>query len=336
MRITICGGGSLGHVCLGVLSAQPDVEVCLLTGHPERWRNNIEVADPEGKVFVSDIRLITSEASAVIPDSDIVLFCLPGFAIESELEVIKPWLRKETVVGTIVSSTGFFFFAHKVLGCDASLFGFQRVPFIARSTQYGQKANLLGYKSSLAIVVENVNEPQNFARLIERLFLTPVSLLGSFYEVALTNSNPILHTARLYSMWHEYDGEVYDNCILFYKEWTVEAAQWLIDMDREFFALLHVLPMNANAIPTLLDYYESTDAPSLCHKLQSIGAFQSIPAPMKQLPEGGWVPDFESRYFTEDFPYGLRFVRDLAHEHDVNTPHIDTVFEWGMSKIKQS
>ena len=53
-------------------------------------------------------------------------------------------------------------------------------------------------------------------------------------------------------------------------------------------------------------------------------------APMKQSP-AGWVPDFGSRYFTEDFPFGLRFIRDLAHTHRVSTPTIDRVYEWGLS-----
>jgi len=335
MKITICGGGSLGHVCLGVLSAQPDVEVCLLTRHPERWQPHVEVKDPDGKVYVSNIRLITDDAAVVIPGSDLVLFCLPGFAIEAELRNIQPYLDSQTVVGTIVSSTGFFFFAHQILGPKAKLFGFQRVPFIARTTEYGQKANLLGYKASLAVAIEHVSDAETLRATIERLFMTPVSLLGSFYEVALTNSNPILHTARLFTMWHEWAGQPYDHCLLFYKEWTIEAAQRLIDMDREFMTLLHALPMNPEAIPTLLDYYESVDAVSLCHKLQSISAFQTIPAPMRPLPDGGWVPDFESRYFTEDFPYGLRFVYDLAREHGVATPVIDEVYAWGISKINQ-
>ena len=51
---------------------------------------------------------------------------------------------------------------------------------------------------------------------------------------------------------------------------------------------------------------------------------------MKQSP-AGWVPDFGSRYFTEDFPFGLRFIRDLAHTHRVSTPTIDRVYEWGLS-----
>lgn len=334
-KITICGGGSLGHVCLGVLSSQSEVEVNLLTTRPESWSHQIKVTDQEGKVYESRIQHISSQPSEVIPGADIVLLCLPGFAIEETLQQIKPYLSQQTVVGTIVSSTGFFFAAHRILGDSAKLFGFQRVPFIARTDKYGQSANLLGYKPSLAIAVENVDDREFFRATICRLFQTPVTLLDSFYEVALTNSNPILHTARLFTMWRDWDGKPYDHCLLFYKEWTEEAAQLLIEMDQEFKTLTQSLPMNGDAIPSLLDYYESVDAASLCHKLQSIKAFQNIAAPMKELPEGGWVPDFESRYFTEDFPYGLRFIYELCRQQQLVTPHIDEVYAWGLSKIKK-
>ena len=51
MKICICGGGSLGHVCAGVLSEQPGVEVGILSGHPSKWGSSISVTDLEGKEY---------------------------------------------------------------------------------------------------------------------------------------------------------------------------------------------------------------------------------------------------------------------------------------------
>lgn len=329
MVITICGGGSLGHVCAGVLSSQEDVRVCILTRKPRDWGEHIDVTDCNGRLFTGTIDTVSDNPANVIPQSHIVLMCLPGFAIEEELNKIRPFLRKETVVGSIVSSTGFFFFAHRVLGNSAPLFGFQRTPFIARTTRYGHAANLLGYKSELAIACENIEDREEFRQTVEKLWLTPARLLNSYFEAALTNSNPILHTGRLYSMWKDWNGQTYDHNILFYKEWTVEASQVLIDMDAEFMNLVRALGVTEGAIPSLLEYYESTDAESLCRKISSIAAFQSITSPMTRVP-GGWVPDFQSRYFTEDFPFGLHFIKQLAEEKEVPTPTIDKVYAWGM------
>lgn len=330
-KVCICGGGALAHVCAGVLSSQPEVEVNIFTRKPELWSHQLEVTDSRGKVYNGNLNIISNSPEEALKDCDIVFLCLPGFAIEGTLNSIKPYIGN-AVVGSIVCSTGFFFAAHRILGEDARLFGFQRVPYIARTKEYGHTADLLGYKPQLAIAVENIEDNEAFRQLVETLWMTPVKLLGSHYEVSLTNSNPILHTGRLYSMWKDWDGEVYDHNILFYKEWTNEASQMLIDMDAEFMQLLDVLPVTKGAIPSLLEYYESQDAESLTRKITSISAFQNITSPMKEVV-GGWVPDFESRYFTEDFPYGLKYIWQLAHEKNIPCPNIDLVYEWGMSKI---
>ena len=331
MKICICGGGSLGHVCAGVMASRQDVELNILSGHPERWQKTITVTDLNGKQFVAKINHISSKPEEVVKGQDIILLCLPGYLIEKTLRDIKPFVGK-AAVGTVVSSTGFFF-AHDILGQDAKLFGFQRVPFISRVAEYGKTANLLGYKSSLAAVLENIEDSKSFRRDLERLFMTPVTLLSSFYEVALSNSNPILHTGRLYSMFHGRENEMFDHNILFYKEWTDEASQLLIDMDAEFFQLLDKL--NVHSLPSLLDYYESTDAASLTRIIQSIPAFQTITSPIKQV-EGGWMVDFESRYFTEGFPFGLRFIANIINKEHLPAPRINMVYQWGESLIKNN
>ena len=329
MKICICGGGGLGHVCAGVMASQKDVELNMLSGHPENWQNTITVTDLNGKQYIAKIKRVSSKPEEVIVGQDIILFCLPGYLIEKTLRDIKPYIGNATV-GTVVSSTGFFFFAHETLGDDAKLFGFQRVPFISRVSEYGKSANLLGYKSELAAVLENIGNREEFRTKLERLFITPVSLLESFYEVALSNSNPILHTGRLFTMFKGRENEVFDHNILFYKEWTDEASQKLIDMDAELFQLLNKL--GVHGIQPLLTYYESTDAVSMTKKITSIPAFQTIISPMIEV-NGGWMADFKSRYFTEDFPFGLRWIKEVAKRNNIETPVIDEVYDWGMSRI---
>lgn len=333
-RICICGGGNLGHVVTGFISARSDWEVSLLTRHPERWQQRLMVRTPDGTVLEGDIRQISNHPQEVIPDADMVLLCLPGFSIREELEHIRPFLRPGTAVGSIVSSTGFFFEAMELLPPTTPLFGFQRVPFIARTTAYGTSADLLGYKPQLHIAVEQTADRESLCATIERLFATPTVLLDSYYEVSLTNSNPILHPSRLYTMWSEWhEGIVYPQQSLFYEEWTDAASELLIAMDREFFSLMDVLPVKKGCIPTILDYYESTDAASLTRKLQSIQAFKGILSPMKPV-EDGFVPDFQSRYFTEDFPYGLRIIQQQARKHQLDIPVIDRVMAWGRGKLR--
>lgn len=332
MNICICGGGNLGHVISGYLGAKPDVNVGILTRHPGRWGRQIEVTLPNGSSLIGNLGIVTADAAMVIPQADIVLFCLPGMYIHSEIEKIKPFLKSNTVVGTVVSSTGFFFQAHELIP-KQPIFGFQRVPFIARTEQYGHKACLLGFKSELKVVIEHTAHAEALRCELERLFDTPVGLLNSFYEVSLSNSNPLLHTSRLYSMWKDWHtGVFYPRQSLFYEEWTPEAAQLYIDMDKEFQHLLRALGVDKDSIPPVLEYYESNDALSLCAKIRSIQAFKGIMSPMIEMPQG-WIPDIHSRYFTEDFGYGLSFIHKLGAQSDIAMPNIDKVFIWGQNII---
>ena len=329
MKVCICGGGSLGHVCAGVLGSRPDVELNLYTGHPDSWQQTVTVTDMDNRQFVGRLHRVSRIPGEVVAGQDLILLCLPGYLIEQMLRKIQPYIG-QAAVGSVVSSTGFFFFAHRIFGPDVRLFGFQRVPYISRVAEYGRSARLLGYKSGLAVAMEGIADRISFKTELERLFLTPVTLLDNYLEASLTNSNPILHTGRLYTMFAGRETEVFDHNILFYKEWTDEASQKLIGMDREFFRLLDALEIRS--IPTLLDYYESTDAGSLTRKISSIPAFQTILSPMVQVP-GGWVADFTSRYFTEDFPFGLRWIRELARIHQIDTPVIDEVYDWGIKRL---
>lgn len=334
--VTICGGGALGHVVAGWLSARNHAVVNILTGRPEKWQKKIVVDTPDEQILNGSIAKISNRAEDVIPESDIVLLCLPGYMIAKQLEVIKPFLKPSAYVGSVFSSTGFFFEALNILDNKQPLWGFQRVPFISRVNEYGKSAHLLGYKASHNIAIENVNNSQKveFAMMMQDWFERPIHVLQNFYEASLTNSNPLLHTSRLYTMFGgENEGRIFDRMIFFYEEWTEAAADLYIKMDEEFFRLLKVLPVSANYLSTVLDYYESNDAKSLANKLGSIQGFKGITSPMRQL-ENGWVADFESRYFTEDFPFGLKYIWQLAHDKGISCPNIDMVYEWGMSKIK--
>lgn len=331
MKVCICGGGNLGLVCTGYLGSQKGIDVVVYTGNPSLWQSEIEVVDPSNHTFLCHPSVISDNAGDLIPHSDMILLCLPGFALESTLKKILPYITEGTVIGSVVCNTGFFFLAHEILPVSIPLFGFQRAPFIARTVDYGRKARLLGYKNELKIAVEGVQDCEKFRKDIETLFSTPTRLLNNFYEASLSNSNPILHTGRLFSMWGNWDGEVFDKQIMFYKEWTNEASQLVLDMDSEFMRLPQSLGISENAIPSLLKYYESTDAESLTRKIRSISAFESIAAPMCKV-RNGWVPDFKSRYFTEDFPFGLKYIVSSMEKQGLRAEILNKVLSWGMDK----
>jgi len=335
-RVCICGGGNLAHVTGGWLASRNDCEVNLLTRTPSRWADDgiIRITDPEGKIMDAHIGLITSKPELALKDTNIVLLCLPGFAIADVLRSIAPCLDSKTAVGSIVSSTGFFPMAQNILPKGLELFGFQRVPFIARINEYGHSASLLGYKDSLSVATFNSASPQRIADLLARLFEVKVNLLKNPMMVTLTNSNPLLHPSRLFGIFGNGRSK-YGRPVLFYEEWDNFSSQTLIDCDNEFRCLLDRLGISRTDIAPILDYYESHDAQSLTNKIRSIKAFNGLYAPMVKLEDGKFGPDWNNRYFTEDIPFGLLVIKAYTSRYGIETPTIDKVLDWaqrGMGK----
>ena len=329
-KICVCGGGNLGHVVAGFVASRGRFDVAVLTRHPERWNRQLLIKRPGNAwPLLSTLSMVTSDVREALDGTELVVLCQPGYSIGPVLQQLRDHLDKKTFVGSVVSSTGFFQQAMRLLPPSQPLFGLQRVPFIGRTEEYGHTARLMGYKESLRVAVEQTWRREEVRQTMELMFATPTKLMGNWYEVALSNSNPLLHPARLYDLWGDYrKGQCWQRRPLFYEEWTERAASDYINMDNELQQLLAVLPVAKDCIPTVLDYYESRDAASLAAKLRSIEAFKGIEAPMTAV-EGGFVPDFQSRYFTEDFPYGLDLLRQLAREKGISTPTMDRIWDWG-------
>jgi len=259
-----------------------------------------------------------------------VLLCLPGFLIRDTLAKIAPALPPGVPVGSVVSSSGFFFAAQEILPKGTPLFGLQRVPYISRVKEYGKNASLLGYKSQMFFATDAMQpyEQENLRVRLEALFETPTVLLETWWDVTLTNSNPILHPARLYGLWHDWKpGTIYTKQALFYEDWDVFSAETLIALDEDFFRVISHYPCTPGAVKPLLDYYESIDSETLAAKFRSIVAFKGILAPMLKV-DGGFVPDLNNRYFTEDFPFGLQLIQGLGRKANVDILAIDKVVTW--------
>ncbi len=75
-KIAICGGGNLGLTCVGVF-ASDGFETSVLTGHPRQWSKEIIVSDPHGKEYTGTLDSISDNPVDIIPDSDMILLCLP-------------------------------------------------------------------------------------------------------------------------------------------------------------------------------------------------------------------------------------------------------------------
>ena len=81
-------------------------------------------------------------------------------------------------------------------------------------------------------------------------------------------------------------------------------------------------------VKSLKEHYESKTAEELTDKISHIPSFAGITSPMEQIGVDKWIPDWNSRYFTADFPYGLAIIKGLAELFEAEVPMIDNVLKW--------
>lgn len=328
MKVTVIGGGNIGTLMAAEMSAKGH-EVTVYTSKPEKWSREIEVYDPQDRLILTgEMDKITSNMQEAVCDATIIWITMPAQTF-SELEgKLLPYVKRGQYIGVVPGSGGAEFAFRQLINEGCVLFGLQRVHSIARLKEYGKSVYMLGRKNLLEIGAIPADASVKVGTILEQMFDMPCISLPNYLSVTLTPSNPILHTTRLYSMFKDYSPNVvYARNFLFYEEWDVESAEWLIACDRELQALCGVIPLELKEVKSLQEYYESYDAEAMAKKLKSIKAFKGLTSPMKQT-EQGWIPDFDSRYFVADFPYGLKIIKDIAKLFNVSTPHIDEVWMW--------
>lgn len=96
-NVCIIGGGSLGHVITGWLAAGGH-NVSILTRRPQAWSQNFLLHTPDGDRHCPIAR-ISSDPAEVIPSADVILLTVPGYANASELQAIKPHLKRVPLWG---------------------------------------------------------------------------------------------------------------------------------------------------------------------------------------------------------------------------------------------
>lgn len=318
MNIVIIGAGNLGLVCAARMAAK-GIAVTMLTGSPEKWTNVAAADDCDGRHFEGSFT-VTADPSCVAV-ADLVFLCLPGNAMKAKLADIVPRLRPSTPVMSVYSGDGFFFIAEELLGASWPVLGLQRVPFICRTKIPYRLGGITGYKKELFLAHRNVVDPETWRQFVESFSDTKTSLLDNFYEAALVNSNVVLHPARLMSLKKQIDENgPFKSMPLFYEEWDDVASDWAIRLDEELRA---VAAKKGAHIQPLLEYYESTDIPSLTRKISSIPAFKGIGSP---ITADGYI-DYQSRYIQADIRIALACVSKLAHNDGIVCEATNAILE---------
>lgn len=325
-NICIIGAGNIGIACAVELSLNTDYSVFLLTKKAKLLPNHFKMINTDSTLEMeSNYISVTDDNKVALKNADVVIVTLPSFLIESIINDILPFNPKIVYYFPGYGSKELFSFP--LLKKGIIIAGLERVPYIARlhdvATVYVSK------KKELSCASLKKEKTEYACSLIEEFFNIPCKRISNYLTISFTPSNPILHTARLYSMFKNYNFDsLIKKQIKFYADWTDYSSEILIGMDKELKNICDTFyELDLSQFRTIREHYESPDIKSMTNKISNIPAFQNIYSPLVEF-ENGYKIDSTSRYFLEDFPFGLCNLKGYADLIKINTPFMNQVIKW--------
>jgi len=365
-RILICGSGAGSHALAGMFSQAPDVQVAVFTKDATKahcWQSSLRQeplririsAGRQMRLFTADKILVTNDPALAAEDCDMLIFAVPAFTHAEYLRFLQPHLPDHCVIVGLPGQNGFEWEVSAVLGerlSHCTLINFDSFPWVCRLEEFAKEVLITGIKRELVGAIRG--EPET-SRLTDPLgFLQRllghqpcIELAGDMLAITLIALNAYSHPPIMYGRWHDWDGVPLAEPAHFYREVDMPTAELLAACSAEVVAcakrimalrpevdLRRVIPMYEWDMARYGDVI--TDSSNQMTVLNTNPVYKDIRHPMLQTEDGGYVPDFNHRFLSEDVPFGLAVIRGVTEIVGIPTPHIDKVLRWSQQKLNRS
>mmetsp|Transcript_19531 Transcript_19531/g.45425 ORF Transcript_19531/g.45425 Transcript_19531/m.45425 type:complete len:446 (-) Transcript_19531:333-1670(-) len=352
--ICICGGGNAAHVFIPYFSKN-GYEVSVFADFQDEAERLKKAMSEHGGITVRDRRdpnnivefkaapvKISKDPAEVIPSADVIVAALPAFAIKNVLTGIKPHLKKGATIFIMPGQGAADLVAKQIIGDElkeekVTMAGCIPMPLNCRITEWGKSVDLAALKSYYDLAAVPSKNGGAAAALLSDMLGKKVNPLGNYCGIHLHASNPNIHPGRTYALWKDFtEGKVYPENPLFYETWDDLSDDYVQKISDErikvWKEICAKLPGSGDpeAVPQIKPYIEAiyagqiADTSKLKFCFSTNDGFKGFRCPMKQV-EGGFAPDFQNRYFTEDIPEGLCVYKGIADLAGVAVPTIDEI-----------
>lgn len=318
MKYLVIGGGNIAHSLAVAITRRRETTV--LTRRPNDWGPCVN--DSSFPVHA------TNDPSCAA-DAEIIFIALPSLVLRETLARIDPYLHNGQTICFTPANTLIPEIVEAYSRKGVAIACLQRVPYISRIEEYGCRVKMSPPRTVHKLYVSMEGMREVWTAICRDLFDGAVEFVRSPLTFVFNNSNPLLHPARLVVLFRDWRNRVFDRNPLFYAEWTDESSELYIKADAEMRAVIEAAdPTGACRADyeSVLAHYGVETPQGMTEKLRSIEGFKAILSPMRELPDGTWVPDLESRYFTEDIE-GTCAIQSFARRFGVPTPTIDDLVD---------
>lgn len=357
--VMVCGGGNAAQVVSCLFGSRYKVTaISLFADEAEKWDKAVKEAggmtcnfQGTTKAVKSVPDLITKDPSAV-KNCDVVLLTVPSSFHEQYFSKLEPFVQPGTIFAVMPARSGCDFLFKKVMGEKAETLGlvaFETLPWACRFNDWGKTATVLGTKESIgAAVVPPVKQTKMdvILKLQGLLGVEPkIVECPNIMSISLGNPGQVIHPGVTYGRGHKWDGKPLAKKPLFYQGVDNETADVLTGISDDITKICQGLKRldpnyDLSQVKTIMEWYMASystsiaDASNLRAAMNTNSAYEGLCHPMKE-EQGGYMPDFNFRYLSEDVPTGLCFTRGVGELLGVKTPSIDKVLLWAQEKLKK-
>lgn len=346
--MVVAGGGHGAHLMVATLAAHAHLQVVWYLPYGDEAERaaralagggGLTVVSSAGERVVDASRLTVTDDPRLAAGAAAVLLVAPAFAHESLLAELGPWLAPGMLLAAIPSRGGLEYQVKGLLNRVPGLVvcGLETLPWACRIEVFGQRVRLLGAKARVALGCRPRDRRSVVAELLGAWLGVTVVPAGGLTALTLANVGQILHPGLMCVHMRRLPprplelGEV----PLFYQEAGEGGAELVAALSADVMAVKAALEQRHDGLDLggVVDVFtwlraaygdQIEDDRDLARALATNRAYRGIRMPVVEVP-GGYRPDLNSRYLTEDVPFGLVVTRGLAELADVSTPAIDLV-----------
>jgi opine dehydrogenase len=266
--------------------------------------------------FKSTINLVTNSIVKALQEAELIFITVPAYHHNALFDEIIGCLNEHAIIYLMPDNYGCFLFRKKLQ--ERGLNQYRRIlslnSFLFACRQVNQEKILIkGVKNSIkvsSIYEEVIDEGLIALNDIYPIFVKSTEII----DVQLSNMNPIVHTATtlMNTGWIESTKGNFD----FYSEGISFSVANVIDsIDRERIELGKKLGFNMDSLLTNMQKLYSSTETNLYSALTESFIHTKDLGPLS----------LDTRYISEDIPYGLMPMSALGKKLNVQTKAIDTI-----------
>ena len=256
----ILGGGNDAHIMASIMGSKSNIttnicstfgnEMSILKDNLKQSPYGIKIKADKSPDQVGKLNKITNNVEELVPEADVILFCVPAGFREMYMRNLEPFLKKGTNQVAYPGATCFEIMAADILKNkinDVTIFSGNTLPWACRINKFGKEVNFLGVKETMAFGTTPKKDEKKVCEILQKLLgnkkIEDVILKNSYpvfkttgiLGVTLQNINRLLHLPILCSNMHNLKKNEYlknDDCY-FYQGVTKYTADLLTKVWNE-------------------------------------------------------------------------------------------------------